>query len=81
MPKCARHGVLFTPSHTRESLLPISELVFFFFLKNALTTLAILEMATMTRNTTTKEVEDGHHIQPELGSTDHATHCPALLVA
>ena len=28
-----------------------------------------------------QEVEDGHHIQPVLGSTDHATDCPALLVA
>ena len=28
--KCARHGVLFTPSHTRESLLPVSEILLIF---------------------------------------------------
>ena len=28
-----------------------------------------------------QEVEYGHHVQPEFGSTDHATDCSALLVA
>ena len=28
-----------------------------------------------------QEAEDGHRIQPVLGSTDHATGCPATLVA
>ena len=59
--ECGRYGV-------RKSLLPVSELLLIFLINALTTTLAILHMTTMTWKTTTKEVEDGHHIQPVLGS-------------
>ena len=81
---CARHGeVLSPPSLTRESLLPVCAI--------------IEEKKNLKRKCThhschpvdedhdveddSQEVEYGHHIQPVLGSTDHATDCFSLFLA